>query len=811
MLQDLRYAVRTLLRTPAFTLTAVLTLSLGIGANTAMFSVVNAVLLRPLSYADPERLTLIFGLNAQRGVGQIRASALDFADWKRESRSFDGMAGHVGTGFTFTGDGEPELVIGQLVTEDLFSVLGIRPALGRAFDRAEFTPGQDRTIVLGHALWQRRYGSDRTVVGRDVTVNGKTYTVVGVMPPGFVYPDARYQLWAPLSLTPAPDGLPINRNSHFLQVVGRLKPAIALREAQSEMSTIAGRLAAQYPDSNAGLGTRLVPLREQAVGDVRTALLVLLGAVGFVVLIACANVTNLLLARATGRQREVAIRAALGAGRVRLIRQFLTETIVLYGLGAAGALAFAAWGLALLVALSPGNIPRLTEASIDARVLGVTIAVSLVTALVFGLAPALQGARAVAGDALKGGRITGAGGARQRLRAALVVAEVALSVVLLVGAGLAIRSFVRLVNVDPGFDADDQLTFGFVMSPARYADAPQMRAFQSQLLAAIAATPGVQAAGATTHLPFSGQNLENSFTAEGFDVPAGGDGPVGGLRGVSGDYFAALGAPAKRGRAFSAADRDGGAPVAIVNETFAKRYWPGQDPIGKRLKVGGPDSPDPWREVVGVIADLKHSGPAAETRPEVSLPYAQLEPGFTTTWARGLSVVVRGLPSANLTPIVRQRVRELDAAMPMNNVQAMSVLADGAVSQPRFRTVLLAVFAALALTLATIGVFGVLSYFVIQRTREIGVRLALGAQPSDVVRMVVGRGLALAGAGICAGLVAAIPLSRAMQALLFDVAPFDVPTFAAVAATLAAVAALASYLPARRATRVDPIAALRME
>ena len=812
MYQDLRYAIRTLLRSPAFTATAALTLALGIGANTVMFSVVDAVLLRPLPFRDPNRLMLIVSLNTHGNVGEIRASALDFADWRSQATSFDGMAGHVGTGFTFTGEGEPEQVIGQLVTVDFFKVLGVNPVAGRTFAPDEFTPGHDKEIVLSHALWQRRFAGDRSVIGRSVTVNSQAYTIIGVMPPRFDYPNKRYELWSPLPSAATADSPPINRNSHYLRVVGRLRPDVPQPQAQAELNTIARALAARYPDTNESLATRVIALPEEAVKGVKTALLVLLGAVGFVVLIACTNVTNLLLARATGRQREVAVRAALGAGRLRLIRQFLTETIVLYALGAAGALALAVWGLEVLLSLSAGDIPRLADASIDARVLSVTLIVSLGTAIVFGLAPAIHAAKSDVSDALKAGGRTAASGGRQTLRAALVVGELALSVVLLVGAGLALRSFVRLIDVDPGFRADDQLTFTVVMQPSHYPDAPHMTAFMRRLIEQLASTPGIQHVGATTHLPFGGQNLENSFGVEGLQSPPGAEQPVAGMRGVTADYFTALGVPLKAGRLFTSADREDSPPVAIVNEGFARRYWPGQSAVGKRLKEGSASSAAPWRTVVGVVADIRHKGPGDEARPEVDLPYPQIDPDLATTWFRGAAFVVSGsLPASALAPAARAQVHALDPAMPLNEMRAMSALASEVVAQPRFRTVLLGTFAALALTLATIGVFGVLSYFVTQRTQEIGIRIALGARAGDVARLVIARGVGLAAMGIAIGLIAAIPLTRSMQALLFEVQPTDMPTFATVGIVLLLVAAAASYLPARRATRVDPITALRME
>lgn len=811
MLQDLRFALRTLVRAPAFTATAALTLALGIGVTSLMFGVVNAVLLRPLPYPGQDRLTLVFNayVNAS-GTNTIRITALDFEDYHARAQTFETMAAHVGTGFTFGGDGGPEMVIGQMVTPDFFKVFGVTPVLGRTFTPDEFSPGRDNVVVLSHRLWQRRFGGRPSIAGSPVTINGKAYTIAGVMPAAFEYPGRRYELWAPLPPTRTADLPPMNRSAHYLQIVGRLKPGVTGERANAEIGTIAGALAAQFPETNANMTARATPLQDFTVRDVKTPLYVLLGAVGLVVLIACANVTNLLLARATARHREVAIRQALGAARWRLVRQFLAETAVLYSLGAAGALALASWGTSALIALGPPDIPRMSDVSLDGRVLAATLALSFVTALIFGLAPAIQGSAADPADALRaGGRSAGAPPARQRFRVALVVSEVALSVVLLIGAGLALHSLVRLLSVDPGFDADGQLTFSVVLSPRRYPDASAMTLASERLAARLAATPGVVQAGATTHLPLSGQNMENSFTVEGFTPPASDDGPIAGMRGITGDYFGALGARLKAGRVFTSADRTGSQPVAIVNEAFARRYWPGQEPVGRRVRQAGSSD---WRAVVGIIADLKHSGPAAEARPEVSMPYAQLEPDFLTTWSRGIYFVVRGRNAASaLAPAIRAEVAAIDPEMSLNEVQSMASLASEAVSEPRFRTLLFASFAALAIALASIGVFGVLSYFVTQRTREIGIRVALGASPADIMRMVVGRGLSLAGIGLVLGLLAAIPLTRSMQSLLFEVKPLDVMTIIVTVLGLAAVAGLASYLPARRALRIEPIAALHLE
>jgi putative ABC transport system permease protein len=813
MLQDFRFALRTLFRSPGFTATAALTLALGIGVTSLMFGVVNAVLLRPLPYPAQDRLVLVFNVkDADPNANTIRASALDFEDYRARARVFESMAGHIGTGFTFSGGGNPELVIGQQVTPDFFRVLGVQPALGRTFTPEEFTPGRHQTIVLSHRLWMRRFGGSPSVVGTQASVNGKPYTIVGVMPAGFEYPGRRYELWSPLPSPRAADMPPANRSAHYLQIVGRLKPSMTYEQANAEVRTIAGALALQYRDTDSNLTARATPLQDFNVRGVKTPLYVLLGAVGLVVLIACANVTNLLLARATARHREVAIRQALGAGRWRLVRQFLAETAVLYGFGAAGAIALASWGSSALVALGPADIPRLADTSMDGRVLAATIALSLVTAVVFGLAPAVQGSAADPAESLRtGGRTASAGRARQRFRVALVVSEIALSVVLLIGAGLALHSLVRLTAVDPGFDADGQLTFSVVLSPRKYVDAAAQIAAANGLSERLQSLPGVRQAGMTTALPMSGQNLENGFEVEGYKPSNPDDVPIAGQRGVAGSYFAALGARLRAGRFFTSADRAGSQRVAIVSEAFARRYWPGQDPLGKRLREYGSRG-DTWRTVVGVIGDVRHAGPAEEARPEVSLPYSQLDPDFMNTWSRGVYFVVRGTQSAPaLTPGARATVASIDPDMPLNDVQSMAALASDAVSQPRFRTILLGAFAGLAITLASIGVFGVLSYFVTQRTREIGIRVALGASGRDILGMIVGRGLALAGIGLGVGVLAAIPLTRAMQTLLFEVKPLDVPTLAAVVAGLGLVAGLASYLPARRALKIEPMAALNLE
>jgi putative ABC transport system permease protein len=811
MLQDFRFAMRTLLRTPGFTAMAGLTLALGIGATSLMFSVVNAVLLRPLPYPDQSRLMLLFNLRTNTpSADTIRLTPLDFGDYQSRARSFESLAGYVGKGFTLSGVGEPELVIGEMVTPEFFRTLGVAPALGRTFAADEFHLGHENVVVLSDRLWKRRFGGDATSVGRRITLDGKPFTIAGVMPPSFDYPGTRYELWTPLPSPRTAELPPINRVSHYLEVIGRLNPAVSFEQAQHEVATIASALASEYSDSNSNMGARVTPLEHYLVREVETPLRILLAAVGLVVLIACANVTNLLLARASVRAREVAIRQALGASRWRLVRQFLIETVVLYLVGACGALAVASWGMPVLLSFAPENIPRLGDTSLDLRVLVATMVMSLASALIFGLAPAYHGGRVDPAQALRGGgRTASTARAGQRVRVALVVSELALSVVLLIGAGLMLRSLVRLTTVDPGFDADGQLTFSVVMPPRQYPDEASMLSFSKRLSSELAALPGVQHAGLTTHLPLSGQNLENAFEVDGYVPATADDVPLAGMRGVSDDYFAALGARLKAGRVFTTVDRSASQPVAIVNEAFARRYFGGSNPIGRRVREG--DYPH-WRVVVGVISDVKHSGPAAEARPEVSLPYSQLTFGFLNAWARGVYVVVRGgMPASALATSARAVIHAMDPDMSMNQPRALAEYASEAISQPRFRAILLSVFAALAITLASVGVFGVLSYFVAQRTREIGIRIALGASPGDILKMVVGRGLLVATIGLAIGMVAAIPLTRSLETLLFEVKPLDAVTIASVIMGLALVAGLASYLPARRALRIAPTTALQIE
>ncbi|HEV8581580.1 MAG TPA: ABC transporter permease [Thermoanaerobaculia bacterium] len=810
LLQDVRHSFRMLRRSPGFTVAAVVTLALGIGANAAVFSVVDAVLLRPLPYPEPDRLFVLYRLNTQENIGRTRAAPLDFLDWQKRSRSFSAMAAHIGTGFTLTGGGEPEMVIGQLVSAELFDVLAARPLLGRTFRPDENEAGRDRVMLLSHRLWQRRFGGDPAVVGRTIVANNRPYTVVGVMPPGFDYPGSRYQLWVPFPFRGTnEDNLPVNRQSRYLQVIGRLEPGITPEQAAADLDRVGRQLAEEYPDSNSGTTANMISLTEDTVGGVRKALLLLLGAAGFVLLIACANVTSLLLARASTRRREMAVRSALGVGLPRLVRQLLTETLVLFAAGLVAGLLVAQGTLGAVRTVGPRDIPRLEEADLDTRALLLSATAAGVAALLFGLAPALQAARAGASGAAKiGGRVVTADPRHQRLRSAVIVAEVSVSLVLLTGAGLAVRSFLRLQGVEKGFDPDHAASFSVTLPAAKYPDAAAMRAVYRRLLDGWSSQPAFEAVGLTTALPLSGQDLENGVALEG--APDGGELPVAGLRGVSPGYFKAMGIPVRRGRSFTLEDHETSLPVAVVNQAFARRYWPGQDPIGKRLSVDG--SGGPWRTVVGIVADVKHRGLETAPRPEVLLPYFQLDPGFLTSWSRGLSVVIRS--SAGLSVIAdlaRRGVRAADLDMPLIDFQPMAQLVTESTAQPRFRTLLMGGFAAIAFILALVGVFGVMSYFVAQRTQELGVRMALGARRSQVFALVLRRGARLAALGVLIGLAGARALTGWMAGLLYEVSPTDPVTFVLAAALLTAAALAASYIPARRAAGLDPAVVLREE
>jgi putative ABC transport system permease protein len=794
-------------KSPGFTAMAVLALALGIGANSAIFSVVNTVLLRPLPYKDPDRLVMVWYHVPQKGLKQFSASPLDFIDWRDQSQVFEQMAAFDSLSFNLTGKEEPERIEGARVSASLFPLLGVKAALGRTFLAEEEQPGHERVVILSHGLWQRRFGADPGFIGQTLTLNGSSYTVVGILPASFKFPD-KEELWTPLAFNPE-QLIESARGGRSLLVIGRLKPAVTLRQGQTEMSTIARRLEQRYPVTNTGWGIHLVPLHEQEVEEYRLALLILLGVVGFVLLIACANVANLLLARAATRQKEIAIRTALGATRRHVIRQLLTESLLLAGLGGALGLLLALWGIDLLVAVCPADMPRVQEVRLDGHVLGFTLLVSLLAGVIFGLAPAFQASQPDLNQSLKeGGWKSRALPGRHRIRNLLVVGEVALALVLLIGAGLMIKSFLRVRSVHLGFNPEHVLTMQIALPPSQYAAGHPVSAFYRQLLARIEELPGVQSVGAVTVLPLSGDVSATSFTIEGRPPLPTGEFLLANYRAISPHYFRTMGIPLLQGRDVAERDGEAAPTVVVINQTMAQRFWPGEQPLGKRLrlKVKGQQISC---EIVGVVGDVKYAELNAKATPEIYWPYAQnLRPGYTSN----MTLVVRTASDpVSMAAAVRSQVQAVDRNQPVFNIKTMEQYVVQAVASWRGATLLLSLFAALALVLAAVGIYSVMSYSVTQRTHEIGVRMALGAEPRDVLRLVVGQGMMLTLIGVIAGLAAAFALTRVMSEMLYGVSPTDPTTFAAIALLLAAVALMASYIPARRATKVDPMVALRYE
>jgi putative ABC transport system permease protein len=802
MFQDLRFGARMLLKNPGFTLIAVFTLSLGIGANTAIFSVVNAVVLRPLPFPEPERLIRLWESNPGRGWPEFSASAPNFADWRKQQSVWEQLAAYEFATFNLTG-GEPERVAALGVTANLFTALGVAPALGRNFLPEEEQAGRNRVAILSDGLWQRRFGADPGLIGCRIQLSGESYTVVGVMPPRFQLTPGT-EVWTPLVLDPAVAPWRADRSNHNLHVIGRLKPGVSLAQAQAAMDTLARQLEQQYPKSNAGWGVRMRTFYDWLVPEqIRRSVLVLFAAVGFVLLIACANVANLLLARASTRQREMALRAALGASRLRVMRQLLTESLLLAGLGGLAGALLALWGVSLLKAGAALNIPRLDETRLDLRVLGFTMGVALLTGLIFGLAPAWQASKLNLSETLKEGGRGGAGGSRRGWRGALVVGEVALALVLLLGAGLMIRSFANLQNAPLGFAPENVLTMQINLPGSKYGEKAQRVNFYNQLLERMRTAPGVVDAAAVTQLPlFSGASWAQEITPEGRDAAPDGAKLSARTFAVTPRYFQTMGIPLLQGRDFTEQDSGDAQLNFIVSESFARRFWPNENPLGKRFRV---NSFDLFGAVVGVVGNVRNAGLESEGGPAFYFAYGRI--GMPA-----LTVVVRtAAPPETMTAALRAQVHSLDRDLPVYNVRALEQIVYNAAGQPRFQTALLGLFSAVALLLAAIGVYGVMAYAVTERTQEIGVRMALGAQAGEAQAIIVKQGMTLALIGVAIGLALALGLTRFLRGLLYQVSTTDPLTFALIPLLLVGVTLLACYVPARRATKIDPLAALRRE
>ncbi len=801
ILKDIRYGLRSLVRNPAFTAIAIITLSLGIGANTAIFSVVNAVLLRPLPFADAERIMWLWDTGPQ--LPTMPTSIPEFLDWKEQNHSFESLAAFLtGNMFLDSGDGTEDVPVG-LVTPEMFSLFKVNPIIGRTFTEEETQPGRFRVAVLSHSTWQKRFGSDPNIAGRTIQLNGRPYTIVGVMPAGFSFPE-RATLWRPLVI----DRANLDRGPHFLNVVGRLKPDVTMAQAQAEMSTLSARLSKEHPEKTSGHGVKIVSLADIVVGDIGRALFVLLGAVGFVLLIACANLANLMLARIGGREREIAVRTALGASRVRIVRQLLTESLLLAVAGGAVGLLLAIWAVSWLVSLSPDTIPRLNEIRVDMRVAGFTLLISAATGVLFGVVPALQASKTEFTDALKESGRTTAGVRKQRLRSALVVSEVALSLVLLVGAGLLIRSFAKLNQVNPGFNPEQVLTMGVSLLPNKYPEDQQVATFYSQLLQQSATVPGVISVSATAGLPVSGADTTDNFTIEGRPAIPKESEPLTEYWVVTPRYFQAMGIPLLAGRDFSDADTKQSPNVVIINDEFRRRHFSSEDPLGHRLRLQGQER-DPLL-IVGVVGNSRNIALDAQPRAAAYVPF--LQDPLSTNLARSLTIVARTKsdPGA-VAGSLRSVVTSMDKSVPVYAVKPMTEYLRDSLSRRRFSMVLLSTFSGVALILAALGIYGVISYGVIQRTHEMGIRMALGAQRSDVLKLVLRQAMIVVLVGVAIGLLGSWALTRLMKSLLFNVSVTDPLTFAGIAVLMILIALLACLIPAMRATKVDPLVALRYE
>jgi putative ABC transport system permease protein len=805
--QDLRYGVRMLMKQPAFTLVAVITLVLGIGANSAIFSVVNAVLLRPLPYREAGRLVAIEEISREGKRGQVTPA--NFVDWRNQNTVFENLAAIFTRTANLALTDEAERINLAMTSANFFDVFGLQPERGRLFIPDDEQAGHAAIVVISHGLWQRRFSGDAGIVGKAITLDGKSYTVTGIAPAGFQYPD-KTDVWVPpFNLVPMiSESMNVERarGFGFLSTAALLKPGVSLEQAKAEMETITGRLREQYPETNNNRFDRVVTLHTHLVGDTSTVLWLLLGAVGFVLLIACANVANLMLVRATSRQKEIAIRTALGASRLRIVRQLLTESLLLALIGGAGGLLLALWGVDLLTRLLPRDFPRLDGINLDLSVFGFTIVVSLVTGVVFGFAPAWQVSKTDVHESLKETARGAVGGVRNRLRGLFVISEVALSLVLLVGAGLLFRSFLQLQAVNTGFNPQKVLTLKLNPSGTNFRDDPQYIAFYQQVEGRLRAIAGVQTVGAINTLPLE-KGPTFAFRVEGRSPLPIDQWPIANYRNVSFDYFRALNIPILQGRAFEERDSLSAPLVALINQATADSDFAGENPVGKRINFGGVDSNRQpiWFEIVGVVASVRSLELQEAPLPEVYT--AALQDAFST-----MSFVIRtSIEPAGLTAAVRQAVQEVDRAQPVSDIRTMENIVSAAITQPRFNLILLGIFGGIALLLSASGIYGVMAYTVSQRTHEIGIRMALGAPAGNVLRMVMGQGLRLTVIGIALGLLASFLLTRYLSSLLFGISATDAPTFAVVALFLTGVALVACFVPARRAAKVDPMVALRYE
>jgi putative ABC transport system permease protein len=821
-MKDLRYALRQLAKSPGFTVVAVLTLALAIGANTAVFSLINALLVRPLPYQQPSHLVLIWERFAAMGLERIPVSAPEYLDLEKEFQSSTGLAAFTFQRFNLGGGDVPERISGAAVSPSLFPLLGVEPIKGRTFAREEQGSGHDDVIVISERLWKRRFNSDPALVGKSLLLNGRNYTVVGVMPAKFEFPiplfgiqgnqfAERVDIWKPIAFTP----LELKeRYSRSYSLIARLRPEVSVAKAQVGLDQIISNWIRAYPDyySGGGFGARIYPLQDQVVGGMRAGLAILLGAVIFVLLIACANLATMLLARASARERELAIRVALGAGRCRLLRQMLTESVLLALAGAAAGIIFAIWGLELLKQISARTVPRLAEVNVDLVVLVVTTIVAVGTGILFGLIPAFASAKPELTEALKeGGRSSTTSAQRNQLRNSLVIAEIALALVLLIGAGLLLKSYARVQDIDAGFDRRSVLTAEVNLpdtkypqrESADYREGEAMINFWNEALRRVQQLPGVEAAGFTTILPLSGSNSDSSFSIEGRVSGKNEPGPDEEIRIGTPDYFRVLKTPLLRGRFFSESDNTRSPGVVIVNDALVRKYWPNEDAVGKRITFDDPRKPDPkWLTIVGIVQSIRHRGLDLDPAPEYYLPLAQRAESSMILAVRS------GQDPRTLTSAIRREIQSIDRDQPIANVHTLETVTADSIAPRRMSMVLLGAFAGIALLLASVGIYGVISYLVVQRTHEIGVRIALGAQRSDVLRLIVGHAVKLVGIGTVIGLVLAFLSTRLLSALLYDVGAFDVTTFLLVTVALAAVALLASYIPAIRAARADPVIAL---